>query len=836
MSDSLVKLTIDGIEVTVPQGMLLVDAAKQVGIHIPVFCYHPSLKPVGMCRMCLVEIGRPSRDRTTGEILVDDNGEPVVQFGDKLETACTATVDEGWVVRVNSEKAIKGRNQIVEFLLTSHPLDCPICDKGGECPLQTLTMKHGPGESRFIYEDKKKLEKRVPLGDLIFLDRERCIQCSRCVRFQEEIAGDPVLKFSNRGRDLEIVTFSKPGFASYFSGNTTDICPVGALTTADFRFGARPWELNAAASICPHCPVGCNIILNTRREVKAGGVEVVKRVLPRQNEAINDIWICDKGRFAHSFAASPERLSDPMIRKDGKLVDVTWEEALARAAEVIKDAGPRIVGITNGRPTNEDLFNFRFLVEGLGGKAYLDNVMAGGDLVQQVGVGSGTNLSTLGSGDAILVIASDLLEEAPIWWLQVKRAAERGAKLIVANARKTKLDKVASTCLRFAYGEAVHTVLGLIHFVSGEKSLSKYGGDPSIEAAGKVIKEAENVVIFYGSEGLDYEGTEHLVEACASLLAVSGHIGRMNNGLIAVWPQNNTQGAWDMGLLPVGDGLDEILSSSSVIYIMASDPLGDDPGVADQLPEGAKLIVQELFRTPTVELAEVVFPAQSFIEREGTYTSGQRIVQRFFKAVNVFGNTLPDWQIAAKLGELLGVELNSTSTAGVIRQIVDNVSDYKDLDYQSFSKVKTQWPPVGERDKYFGGTAYKNRQSLGVQLKPATERGEEYSPRWSEPQEVEKGEGFLLVPITVLYDQGTTVVPSKVLEPRLSHPKLILNPEDVESLDLGDSSEVEMRLNGQLSRITFETREDVPQGAALLPRSLGIPLLAPVYVDLQPVE
>ena len=224
-----------------------------------------------MCRMCLVDIGRPAVDRATGQVQNNEDGTPKIQFGPKLDTACTTPVSEGMVVRTNSEKVIDGRRDILEFLLTSHPLDCPICDKGGECPLQNLTLAHGPGKSRFLLDDKIHLAKHYPLGELIFLDRERCIQCARCVRFQSDIAGDPVIGFSQRGRALEIVTFSEPGFDSYFSGNTTDICPVGALTTADFRFGARPWELKPVASICTQCPVGCNLTLNVRREAISSG-------------------------------------------------------------------------------------------------------------------------------------------------------------------------------------------------------------------------------------------------------------------------------------------------------------------------------------------------------------------------------------------------------------------------------------------------------------------------------------------------------------------------------------------------------------------------------------
>jgi len=249
----LVTLTIDGQQVTVPEGTLIVDAAKKLGIDIPVFCYHPKMEPVGMCRMCLVDIGRPMIDRSTGQPQLDENGKPKIQFAPKLDTACTTPVSPGMVVVQNSDKVKVARKDILEFLLTSHPLDCPICDKGGECPLQNLTMGFGPGKSRFIYDEKKHFEKRIPLGELVWLDRERCIQCARCVRFQSDVAGDAVISFYERGRSLEIVTYSEPGFDSYFSGNTTDICPVGALTTADFRFGARPWEMKPAASICSHC-------------------------------------------------------------------------------------------------------------------------------------------------------------------------------------------------------------------------------------------------------------------------------------------------------------------------------------------------------------------------------------------------------------------------------------------------------------------------------------------------------------------------------------------------------------------------------------------------------
>src|SRR5574342_35726 len=311
-----VTLTIDKTQVTVPEGTLVVDAAKQAGIDIPVFCYHPKMEPAGMCRMCLVEIGRPMIDRASGKVVMED-GQPKIQFLPKLETACTNTVSEGMVVltQLSSQKAVDGQRATIEFLLTSHPLDCPICDKGGECPLQNLTLYHGPGRSRFPLDEKLHLAKHYPLGELITLDRERCIQCGRCIRFQDDIAGEAVLGFDERSRSTQIISLSEPGFDSIFSGNTTDICPVGALTTNDFRFEARPWELLASASVCSQCPVGCNTTINSRREARAGGDIVIKRLMPRQNEEVNEIWMCDKGRFAYHYTRVDGRLGRPMLKE-----------------------------------------------------------------------------------------------------------------------------------------------------------------------------------------------------------------------------------------------------------------------------------------------------------------------------------------------------------------------------------------------------------------------------------------------------------------------------------------------------------------------------------------
>jgi len=834
----LVTLTIDGKQVTVPEGSLIVDAAKKIGVDVPVFCYHPKMEPVGMCRMCLVDIGRPLRDRNTGELLLEPDGSPRIQFGPKLETACTMPVSEGMVVVGESDKVRRGRQDVIEFILTSHPLDCPICDKGGECPLQNLTMDHGPGQSRFIYGEKLHLAKHVPLGELIVLDRERCIQCARCVRYQDEIVDDPVIGFYNRGRSLEIVTFSEPGFDSYFSGNTTDICPVGALTTADFRFGARPWELKATASLCSHCPVGCNITFNVRREAKSGGNWVIKRVMPRQNESVNEIWICDKGRFAYHYTESPERMKQPLVRKNGELTPVSWEEALQVVASRLREAGEGLLTLASGRLSNEDLFNLRELTAGVGGVTALYSMMGGGDLVAQVGVGKGTDFAAMGPETAILVVASNLLEEAPIWWSRVKQAADRGAKLIVVNPRPTKLDRYAAHSIRYPYGSEAAAILAMLNAISAKRpnlpeSVQSLARSTELQAAARAFAEAQDAVVLFGSEGTSLAASQALAQACANLLIATGHIGRPNNGLLGVWSRANEQGAWDMGFRPQPD-LQQAMKTARALYILAADPAGDDPLLAET---GEFLVVQDLFLTDTARLADVVLPVQAYTEREGSYTTGERRVQRFYPALPEPAGMKADFAIIAQIGQLLGLELESRSPAKVMQRLASQVPDYAGLSYNELAKVTEQWPIVGRGDMYYGGTTYENKQGLGVQLTSAAQRGETVTLGWPSWPEVKIPVGSLLaVPVTRLYDRGNTVLPSKLLHPRIGQPHVVLHPSAAKELGVREGDTVQVTLNGSANVVVARLDRSLPPDVVLVPRSMGLPVAGPVGVQVRVVE
>ena len=811
-----VTLTIDGKQVTVPEGTLVADAAKMIGIDIPVFCHHPKLEPVGMCRMCLVEIGRPVRDRATGQFVME-NGAPKIQFMPKLETACTNKVEDGMVVLTQSAKATEGQKGTVEFLLTSHPLDCPICDKGGECPLQNLTMAHGPGQSRFLYDEKKHMDKMVPLGELIYLDRERCIQCARCIRFQSEIAGDSVIGFDERGRSTQIVSLSEPGFDSVFSGNTSDICPVGALTTADFRFGARPWELQAQASICTQCPVGCNTTLNTRREAKAGGKTVVKRVMPRQNEEVNEIWLCDKGRFAYHYAEGKQRLSKPMVRKDGKLARASWDAATRLAAENFLKAKKNFVILASGRLSNEDLFNVKSLADHSEGRAYLYSHMGGGGLTSLVGVGEGTNFAKMGAGTTIVVVASNLYEEAPIWYLRVKQAAERGANLIVINPRETKLDKYASFVVRYAYGDEVKAV----------QDLSKKG-----KISDSFLK-SENAVILYGSDGLGVSGSAAIASACAKLLHENNFIGKPNNGLIGVWGRANDQGAWEMGF-EVEEDLAKVLKGRSV-YIIGANPVADDPKLAKALEGAEFVVVQDVMETATTEIANVVLPAQAFTEREGTLTSGERRVQRFYPAVPVTGDARPDFAITSQIARHMGVVLEGTSVSAVFDILAESVKSFGGLNYAKLAGVKPQWPIVGRGDLYYGGTTYENTQGMGVQLSAAATRGEKLSihkvQKEAAPRPKEKE--LLAVPVTKLYDRGTTVLPAELLHERIGDASVALHPDAAKELGVEEGQTVNVSFNGVSGEAVVKLDDTISVGVALIPRSMGLAIREPVAVKVK---
>ena len=403
-----VTLVVDGREVVAPEGTMLVDAAKHGDIEIPVFCYEPKLgDPVGACRMCLVEI----------------EGIP------KLQTACSTPVRDGMVVYTQTDQVKEAQNAVVEFLLVNHPLDCPVCDKGGECPLQDLTFRYGPGNTRMTFP-KRTFDKPIPISPLIALDRERCILCYRCTRFSGEVSEDGQLIARDRGAQSVIATFEDEPYRGRFTGNVIELCPVGALTSTPYRFEARPWEIQNVPSVCGMCPVGCNISATTR-EGK------IKRILSRNHPEVDGGWLCDKGRFAYSHLQAQDRVVDPLRKAAPRYDELSWDEALDEAESLIRGAEGRIVTALSGSETVELAYALgKLLRQGVGAHSALlpEPVDHSYDAYR-------SPLSTIRDADLVVVLGDEpVAERAPIVDLWIREARRNGAEIVRQSEGDSELD------------------------------------------------------------------------------------------------------------------------------------------------------------------------------------------------------------------------------------------------------------------------------------------------------------------------------------------------------------------------------------------------------------
>lgn len=874
------KVIIDNKPTEVPNGTLVVEAAKRVGIEIPVFCYHPKLQPVGMCRMCLVEVGTPKRGKD-GQVEKDANGNAVIAWMPKPQAACTTVVSEGMAVRTDTAQVADARRSIVEFLLTSHPLDCPICDKGGECPLQNLTMAYGPGQSRFPVESKSHNEKRVPLGDLIMLDRERCIQCSRCIRFQDEIADDHVLGFNARGRGIEIVSLSNPPFDSKYSGNTIDICPVGALTSRDFRLSARVWEVKDYPSVCGHCSVGCNMFIGERDHE-------VKRIVPRENNAVNEIWLCDKGRFAHHFTTVQDRLTKPLILKDGKLQSATWDEALDLVAKKLGEAKQQAGGLGGDRAANEDLYLFQKLFRQVLGSNNLEHRVGwsatnvGADLVRLYGAGIGTNLGALDKNVTALVIGADPEEEQPVIRLRLTRSARTfGANLIVANGRLTKLAKYAKQSVVYRYGGESAFLLGMvraiidenlenIEFISArvasfdafKKSLAPYTVERCAELSGvnadairnaaRAFAKSPDALILYGREAMSAQQNDRAVASgIATLLLITGHVGRANNGLIALYPHNNSTGAFDFGFLPdhglgraqvktKGLSAREMTSGKArALYVMACDPAADANFVKPDF-----LVVQDLFLTETAKLADVVLPAQSFAERDGTFTNTERRVQLFRGVLKPVGQSKADWWIVTEIAKRLNARWNYRHVAQVMDEIATTVPLYVGMNYAALAEnVKMPRAPYGQGNPSDEPTDIAmgdlENVSSGKQWASVAESdaNAKFELVWNEPSQqiTVNSQQYYLAVARSLYDRGTLVNRTAIVQLRVSAPFIEINSHDAEEIGIGNRARVRVSFDARVIELNANVDGRVPRGVVLIPNNLdgtaALPMGAQVKVE-----
>ena len=635
-----VRLTINGREVVARKGDLVIAAAQRVGDYIPRFCYHERMSSVGMCRMCLVDI---------------DTGR-----GPALQPSCMITVAPDMVVDTQSSSARRAQEGVIELLLAQHPLDCPVCDKGGECPLQDQAFSHGPGESRYI-EEKRHFEKPIPISDLVLLDRERCILCDRCTRFADEVAGDALIHFSSRGNNTQITTFPDEPFASYFSGNTVQICPVGALTAKPYRFKARPWDLEQTESTCTTCAVGCRTVVQSSHDelLRYQGVD---------SDPVNWGWLCDRGRFNFEAVNSRDRLSAPMVRVDDELQPTTWNAALARAGELISEAkaagGAGSIAVLGGaRGTNEDAYAWARLAHDVIGTPHVYPQMGDGAEINLLGFDRAT-IDEAANASTIILIAPDLKEELPVLYLRLRDAAQKRRSRIIEFAQKgSGLSPYAWKPIEYQAGNITEAVRSA-------------GKNPVIATQ----IEKGNVVIVAGRANL----AEHPLEVGNGVVAAL----QLAQGakVLPALRRGNIVGAIEMGLIPGTDGMHvlEIAEAAAAgkiecLILLGCDPLADfpDTDLARRMMAGApRIIAIDTFLTKSSSPADVVLAAAAYGEKSGTTTNIEGRVTTVSEKVTPRGTSRPDWMIAVELAERLGGDLGISSVDDLTEAIAANVAGF----------------------------------------------------------------------------------------------------------------------------------------------------------------
>lgn len=636
--EKLVKITINDIEIEVPQGELIVESVKRLGLEIPIFCYHPRMKPVGMCRMCLVEVGFKQQDGSVRKM-------------PKPQAGCTLPASEGLVIFTDTEMVHRDRKGVLEFLLINHPLDCPICDRGGECPLQNNTLAYGPSTSRFT-EMKRHLPKAYPLSKYVTLDLERCIQCGRCVRFTEEISGDSQLAFRFRGAEMQPSTFQLSEFESKFSGNVIEICPVGALTSTQYRFRARPWDLESAPAVCTVTPCGTNIYFDYR-----SGKFV--RVNGRTNEAVNDEWTSDKTKFGHNHYNSESRLKAPNIRKGAEFAGAAWSEAYQSILAKFQDGGDSVGVIAGTTQTSNEAYYMLQKLFRKGFKsaniahvapqipaAYADRLETklGASIVN-------TKLETLDLYDSVLVFGTNLADEQPMHFLRVRKGwFQRGMKVVVAHHEPTDADKFAAVVLRYRPGTEEIVAKGLAGKASAEE----------VEAGSGVNAEKLKAAVALLQGNCATLTTHSLFSSSPAAAQVLSGVGRFSclaNGA-------TQQGAIDLGILPdtlpggekspnTGLGLKDMLEAAAsgkikALWLVNTDLLNEyeDRALVERALENVEtLVVQHWMNVETAAYATIVLPCALPAEQDGTYMSSERRVQRIKQILPPPGEAKPAWRI-----------------------------------------------------------------------------------------------------------------------------------------------------------------------------------------------
>lgn len=689
----LITITIDDKEVQVPEGELIVESVKRVQEEVPIFCYHPRLKPVGMCRMCLVEVGFKKEDGT-------------VQKMPKPQAACTLPASKNMVVYTKTDSVIADRRGVLEFLLINHPLDCPICDKGGECPLQNNTLFYGPSTSRYV-EMKRHLPKAFPLSKYVCLDLERCIQCARCTRFTEEISGDGQLAMLFRGAEMTPNTYQLTDFTSKFSGNTIEICPVGALTSQEYRFRARPWDLFAAKTICTGCSNGCNIWLDHRQGK-------LVRINGRTNEQVNDEWTCDKGKFGSKFLSAETRPGQTLLRRGERFEKATWSQAYDAVIEAFSAGQVACLGGAKG--SIEDAYMCQKLFRRGFGTANLDHRMwraANTPLTSplaSLGVHRmSRSIKELEEAKAIFVFGSQLSDEAPILFLRARKAwLQSGAKIVVATTERSDLDGFADAALRYKPGTEALLLSGLCELAAGRPLPAGIGetgvGEVSFRRTAEALSEP---AILFGATIKTHLECNKLESLLVDLARATG--GDLNY----LQPDAGSVGATDMGLLPdalpglrpAGQaGLDTagILTAAAegklnALFLNGCDPLTEFPDrqlVERALERVPFLAVHHFVECEATEYASVLLPAQSWADRVCAFANVDGRVQRVEQALQPVGDAKPTWQMCAELLVRLEPSIPPFSVAEVMQEIAQAVPAYAGCTYDRLGEDGVRSTPL----------------------------------------------------------------------------------------------------------------------------------------------
>jgi NADH-quinone oxidoreductase subunit G len=802
-----VTITIDGREVPAIEGEMLHDAARKGDVEIPYFCYEPKLgDPVGACRMCLVEI----------------EGIP------KLQTSCSTPVREGMVVHTRTEQVKEAQSAVVEFLLVNHPLDCPVCDKGGECPLQDISYGWGPGRSRVI-DEKRHFEKPIELSPLVAIDRERCILCYRCVRFSQEVSEDAQLQLLERGDRTYVGTFDDRPYVAPFHGNITDICPVGALTNYTYRFRARPWDIEHAGSVCTLCPSQCNVSFTVRDEK-------VKRVITRDNAEVDDGWLCDRGRYGFEMFDAPERIVGPRL-KGGN--EASWEQAIEAVAAGLRTAADfdhTQVGTKSGAPSrvaaivgdasNEEGFLVQRIIREALGSPHLDSRPSRGPKAEVLRRLADPDVSAkvrdIDEADAILVLGTDPLHSSPILDLRVRKAIRRnGAKLVVTTERPTALDGGAEAIARYAPGQAAHFVRELAGAIGG--------GENVATPVAATLREAEKVVVIWGERVARESGAAEALLDVAGAVGMSGSDG---SGLLEIPDTTNARGLREAGCLPdAGPGLTETAAGMSTeeirqalisgeltgLVLFGADPLRDFPDTPaweEALTACDFLVSFSMHENATTAKADVVLPLETHAEKDGTVTHPDGRLQRVRPSASRPGDIRSNIQVLAELAAKLGLDTAIDSQPTAFAALTEAVSFYKGITDEQIGGRGIRWQDGPSASKASQGSAGTPSERFAEEEGRPPE-----APAVPRPfDEVPSEEGVPALTLGTYRDLWAGPItelnpPLKFLTPRQ---RVEISLADADELNLKSGDMVRVSQNGNAVEAQVHVKERVSEGVVFM--------------------